>query len=342
MKILMVGFGHVGRRLARLWTVEPGRFPGLGRLDVRVVGIVTATRGSLENPSGVPLDRALREVGTAGRFLDDNPDRVSLTALEAARSLDYDALVELSPLRIERRGEPAAGWIRAALERGRHVVSANKGPLAFAYRDLMAAARSGGALLLHEAAVMDGAPVFNLARHCLRGCRVVELEGVLNSTTNFALTRMEEGESLASAVREAQRLGFAEADPAHDLEGWDSAAKICVLANALMDASIAPTEIPRQGLASLDPGDVRRVAAAGRKLKLVCRARRDPEVAAEVALESFAADHPFSAVAGSGSILKISTDLMTPIFVSQENPGLDDTAYGVLSDLLEVARILRG
>ena len=335
--ILLLGCGNVGKGLVRVLTLERDRYPGLEGLDVQIVGITTGTRGAVANDSGVDLVRALSELEGGGRFSAQNPDSVELDSLQAARELDYDVLVELTPLSIENRGEPAISHIRSALERSRHLVTANKGPFAYAYRDLKNLAESHGVRLLHESTVMDGAPVLNLARHTLKGCRILALEGILNSTTNYVLSRMEEGLSLQEAVELAQLQGFAEADPTLDLQGWDAAAKTCVLANALMGADLDPSQVDRQGIGDVTIDDLREVGARGDKLKLICRvSRHDGGVTARVGPETVPAGHPLWSVSGTGNALRITTDLMAPIVVVQDNPGVKDTVYGVLGDLISV------
>ncbi len=338
LRVLLLGCGNVGRGLVRVLTVERDRYPGLEGLDIQIVGITTGTRGAVARESGVDLVRALSELEGGGRFSKQNPDRVELTSLEAVQELDYDALVELTPLSIANRGEPAISHIRSALERSRHVVTANKGPFAYVYRDLMNLADSRGVRLLHESTVMDGAPVLNLARHTLKGCRIQALEGILNSTTNYVLSRMEEGLSMQEAVELAQLQGYAEADPTLDLEGWDATVKICVLANAFMGADLDPSKVDRQGIEKVTAEDLREVGARGDRLKLICRAwRHEGQVSAKVAVETVPAGHPLWAVSGTGAALRITTDLMAPIVVVQDNPGVKDTVYGVVGDLITVA-----
>ena len=173
-----------------------------------------------------------------------------------------DVLVEVTTLD-PRTGQPATAHVRQALARGMHVVTANKGPVAFAHASLGRLAARKNRLFLHEGAVMDGTPVFNLAERCLRGALIVGFRGTLNSTTNLVLSRMEEGLSLDRAVREAQGLGIAEADPRNDLEGWDAAVKACALANALMGASVRPAQVRRRGILAVTASDVRRALRSG-------------------------------------------------------------------------------
>jgi homoserine dehydrogenase len=327
-RLLLAGFGNVGRRLVEI-LAEPRAFPGLGELRLTVAAVTTGGHGAWADPAGLAPARILERYRAAGRFPQ------GLDTLEAARTLDYDVLVELSPLSVAGRGEPAISHVRAALERGRHVVSANKGPVAWAWRELNGLARERGVRFLHESAVMDGTPVFNLARHCLPGTTVLGLDGILNSTTNVVLGRMEQGAGLEQAVAEAQAMGIAEADPAADLDGWDAAVKLAALANVLMDAELAPEAVRRQGIRHLGPGDLAAAGRRGRRVKLVCEAARDGGgVSARVEPRELDPAHPFARLQGADSILRVHTDLMGRISILEESPGLSGTAYGVLGDLL--------
>jgi homoserine dehydrogenase len=338
MRVLFVGFGNVGRRIATILSRERSRFAGMKSLDDLVtVGIVTRKSGALISSSGVDLEEALEQMETYGRFDDNARHFCRVIAEEAVSSLDYDVMLELTTLSIENRGEPAISHVRTALKRGSHVLSANKGPVAFAYRELSELANLAGKKFLFETTVMDGAPVFNLCRLCLKGCVVESADGILNSTTNYILGRMEEGTEFDQAVHEAQKIGVAEEDPSYDIDGWDAAAKVAALANVLLGGDISPFEVEREGIRTIDRERVRKAAQSGRRLKLICRAWRDGRgVHGSVGVEEVKIDHHFAQVGGGGAVLRIHTDLMGPILVTQEDPDLYDTAYGVLVDMLSL------
>ena len=332
LRAVIVGFGNVGQKLAAMLGEERGRYPGLAGLALEAVAVFTGRHGALLEPAGLPLADVLK------RFRKDHAfPAAPMTVLQALETLDYDVLVELSTLNIAERGEPAVAHARAALERGRHVVSANKGPAAFAYQELSGLAHDQGVRFLFESAVMDGAPVFSLAR-ALAGCRVTGISGILNTTTNFVISRLEAGESMASAVKTAQELGFAEADPSLDLEGWDAAAKTAILANFFLQADTDPLKVERRGIGGLTPERAAQAVAAGGRLKLVCRAwKENGVVRAAVGPEEVPVGHHFAAVSGKGAALRLETDMMAPLWIVQEDPGLADTAAGVIQDLLAVA-----
>jgi homoserine dehydrogenase len=221
------------------------------------------------------------------------------------------------------------------------VVTANKGPVAFALASLRALAERQGRLFLHEGAVMDGTPVFNLVARCLPGARIDGFRGTLNSTTNLVLSRMEQGLGRDAAVREAQRLGIAEADPRNDLDGWDAAVKGCALANALMGASVRPRHVRRRGIGRVSLAGVRRGLRAGFRTRLVVRGTRAKgRVRVTVAPERVPLGDP---LAGSGpdAALVFETDLMGEIGVFERGATVEQTAYALLSDLLEVVRYRR-
>lgn len=340
LRALFLGFGHVGREVARL-LVRRHEHPGLAGLDLRVVGIVSGAHGALADPAGLDLAAALEAYG-AGGFTPADPGFSELDARAAADRLEYDVLVEMTPLDLAGRGAATIARVRAALERGRHVVSANKGPVAWAYRSLRDLARERGASFRFEATVMDGAPVFGLACSALPGATIERLAGVLNSTSNVVLGAMEEGLGLEPAVGRARELGIAEADPSADLQGWDAAVKLAALANVLLvrdgEPELRPEAVSREAVEAPLGERARRARAGGRRLKMVCEAAREGgTVRAGVAARELPADHPFARLDGTSSALTITADLLGTITLVEEAPGLTTTAYGVLADLLRLA-----
>jgi len=340
LRIALAGFGHVGQRLAERLAGPYRRALREAGVEPRVTGIATGRHGVAIDPRGLPLRRCLAAV-RAGRSLAAFHRGSPLPTVAAfLRRVPADVLVELTPLD-PRRGEPALSHVRAALRRRLHVVTANKGPLAFGYRSLKRLAARQGRLFLHESAVMDGAPVFNLVGRCLPGARVLGFRGALNSTTSLVLDRMENGASAAAAVREAQAMGIAEADPAHDLDGWDAAVKGCALAAVLMDASVPPARVRRRGIRGLTAAQVRAAARAGFRYRLVTRGdRARGRVRLRVGPERLEARDPLGGT-GSDSALVLTTDLMGEIAVVERGGTVEQTAYGVLSDLIAIARFSR-
>lgn len=336
VRLAFVGFGNVGRRFGELLLGRYGRELERAGLRVRVTGIATARRGVALDPRGLSVARCLARLKRRESLDALSRGAAIRSSLDFIRVVRADVLVELTTLD-PRSGEPALSHVRAGLRRGLHVITANKGPVAFALRSLRALARRSKRRFLYEGAVMDGTPVFNLAARCLPGVRVLGFRGTLNTTTTRILTGMENGRSFDNVLREMQKAGIAEADPANDVDGWDAAAKGCAIANALMNAATRPPDAQRRGIAAITPGDVRRALRQGRRLRLVVRGSRDGRrVRVRVAPEALPVDDVLVARDQDG-VLILETDLMGEIGVVEGPSGVDQTAYAILSDLLALA-----
>ena len=317
MRLALLGYGNVGKALAHLLEKKRRDFP------FRITAIGTR-RGAAFDTRGLPV---------APEF---GPPLPYTEFLDRARA---DALVEITTLN-PATGEPAISHLRAAFARAKHAVTANKGPIAHAYAALHAEARAAGVEFRFESAVMDGAPVFNLARHTLPGCRIVGFRGALNSTTQVILAAMRRGLPLEEGVAEAQRLGIAEADASYDIDGWDAAAKTAALANVLLDGAVTPLDVDRRGIRQLTPERLRALAAKRKTAVLVARAHRGAAgLKLRVRAEVLADTDPLAALEGTSNLLLLETDLMGTLGVLSVNPGVEQTAYGVFADLVEVARL---
>jgi len=334
LTVAILGFGHVARSLCSLLAQRDAGSAGGSERPIQVVA-AARRRGMLYAAEG--LDHARLASGDDGMW---RPWPHAWTGAEFAARVPADVLVELTTLDAAA-GEPALTYCHAALAAGKHVVTANKGPIAFGYAALRRAAVAAGRELLFEATVMDGAPVFNLHRHCLRGCRVTGVRGILNSTTNLILDEMAGGGTLDAAVARAQAMGIAEADPSLDINGYDAAVKLCVLVNVLLERPLVPQDIVRRGISELTPADLTAAAARGHRVKLIAEARDEGRgrFTATVQPVEVAACDPYAQVRGTSSILTISTDLLGDLTITEQEPGLSQTAYGVLQDLLTLARL---
>ena len=226
--------------------------------------------------------------------------------------------------------------MRAALGRGVSVVSANKGPIALAARELFRIARKTGAGLRFESAVADCMPVFNLVEAALPVGRLLRFRGVLNSTSNHVLQAIAQGRPAEAAIGEMQRLGLAEADPSHDLDGWDQAVKVVILANVLMGRDLTPAAVERTPVAAVDPGWLQTEEGGGRTVRLV--AEVGPEGPARVYPASLSRGDFLASLRGVSLGLTIETELAGTINVSCVEPHVEQTAYGMLADVVAIAR----
>jgi homoserine dehydrogenase len=332
LRIALLGFGHVGRRFAELLIGPYRRVLGDHGAAPVLTGIATARHGIAIDAKGLPLARCLAAVH-GGTSLDRFHRGPAIrSALEFIRRVPADVLLEVTTLD-PRRGQPATRHVRAGLRRGLHVVTANKGPVAFAWRELQALARRCGRQFRHEGAVMDGTPIFNLVERCLPGAEIRAFRGTLNSTTSLILARMESGLTGSAALREAQALGIAEADPSLDLDGWDATVKVCALANALWGGALRPSAVKRRGIRGVSSLEVRRAARGGARVRLVARAERQGRrVVASVGPERVPLDDPLAGGAQDAALV-FTTDLAGEVGVLQRGGTVDQTAYALLSDL---------
>jgi homoserine dehydrogenase len=341
VRIALVGLGNVGRTFVERLRGSYHRALREEGVDVLVTGIATGRHGIAVDARGLDAVSVLREVKAGRSLAAFHRGRPCASSGRFIETVPADVLFELTPLD-PRRGEPATTHVRAALKRGLHVITANKGPVAFALPRLRALAHHKRRLFLHEGAVLDGTPVFNLVERCLPGAKVLSFRGTLNGTTSLILSRMEEGRTAAEALREAQRLGITEADPGLDVDGWDAAVKGCALAHALWGIRVAPPRVRRTGIRGLTLRDVRRAARSGERIRLVVRgARVGRRARLRVRPERIPLGDP---LAGSGgdSALVLTTDLLGEIAVVERGGTVDQTAYALLSDLLTIVRSTRG
>ena len=334
-RIVFLGFGHVGREFARMLVERRAELRREQGLESSAVAVLTASHGRVENAKGIDLRKALA-LADAGQTLEPCGRRIPESTTAFLRRVRADVVVEVTPLRIAE-DQIAVDHIRAALSSGKHVITANKGPVVYRYPTLRALAARKHVGFRFEGTVMDGAPVFNLFQETLRGAHMESFEGILNSTSNFILSEMEAGRSYEEGIAAARRMGFLEADPAMDLEGWDATAKACLLANVLMGGHLRPEAVPRQGIAGIGAPRVRGAHALGRRVKQVARGWKEGrEVCASVTVEELPLEHPLAGIDGTSNALLARTDMLKEILVSERNPGLRQTAFAVYSDLIAI------
>lgn len=353
LDLLLVGFGHVGRQFARLLQEKSVRLRSEHGVSWRVVGIATKHHGTAFDTRSLDIVKALRLVEggaslgalagvDADRPLSTEASGLALikhaTAETRRRSLRHLVVVETTLLDIEH-GQPATDHVMTALRGGAHVITANKGPVAFAYRELEGAAASSRCQFLFEGAVMDGIPVFNLVRETLPAADIDGFRGVINTTTNYLLAAMEAGRSYDAALSEMQAAGIAEADSSLDIDGWDAAAKTAALINVLMHGSATPRTIERTGIREVTPARMQDAVRRGKRLRLVASAeRRDGQPAGRVGPVELDAGDPLAALTGMQNLLVLHTDVLGDIGIHQLDGGINQTAYALLTDLVTIAK----
>ena len=343
VKLCLLGFGSVARATCELLERQEAALAERHGLRFVVTGAGTR-RGSLLAPDGM---RPAEALAAAGRGADGRLPEPPRPAADLLRASAADVLLELTVME-EDFAPLATGHIETAFDLGLDVVTANKGPIAWNWRRVAAKAAATGRHIRFESTVMDGLPVFSLLEFALPDCRLLGFDAVFNSTTNFIIDAMARGESFESALGYAQTEGFAEADPAHDLDGWDAACKAAALANVAMDAGITPAGVDKQRLDEVPLEQIKSAWAAGKRLRLVTSVWRDGgadgagvaagAVRAQVRATELDIDHPLAPLNAESLGVVLHTDLMGDVVVAEMGALVPQTAYGVYADLLHLCR----
>jgi homoserine dehydrogenase len=337
--LALLGFGNVGRAFARLLLSKRSEMLSQYNITCQVTGIYTARHGAAIHPAGLDLEQALTAIEISGGSLQDLSSQPQpQDAIDFIQRCQGDVLFETSPVNYQS-GEPAVTYLKNALQRGMHAVTANKGPVVHAYRQLTELAESKGLKFYFESTVMDGAPIFSLFRETLPTAHLLGFTAILNSTTNLILTRMEQGESMEAAIDFARSIGVAETDPSGDVDGWDAAVKVAALVTVLMGIPLKPDQVQREGIRNLGANQLQEANERGMRWKLVCRARRQGKgIEARVKPELVEPTSPLYGTEGTTSIAQFETDVLGLFSVLESDPGPETTAYGMLADFLNIVR----
>jgi homoserine dehydrogenase len=354
IRIVLAGLGHVGRAFVRLLRERGSTLAEEGR-EIRLCGIFSVSRGSAALPGGLDPEE-----------LRDHLDRfANLRNVEGGGALSLEQVLERAEAEILldasatnlKTGEPGRTNLLAALSRNMDGATCSKGPIYAAWDELSAAAESRGRILRYEGSVMSGTPLISLIREGMAGARVRRIEGILNGTTNFILSRTEAGASYEAALREAQEAGYAEADPTADVGGADAAVKLAILARALAGTRLDVEEIPKDPLTPETADWSRRAVAAGHRLRVVSTLERTEPSAgagggaapteaaglrARVELRELPEEHPLARVGGARNAVAVETDLLGTVSVEGPGAGPRETAAALLADLLAIARHRNG
>lgn len=346
LRLSIVGFGTVGRWLAEAIGRRRAWLEAEHRVAIVVVGVANRRDGFVYRDVGFDTT-ALLELASAGRPLSDHPGvRRWETALDGLAKTECDVMAEASNTN-PREPEPALSHMRQVLGRGTHVVTASKGACAAAAVELFALARRRGVQCRMESTVMSGTPVLSTIQEGLAGARVLALRGILNGTANHILTLMAWGAEYSAALADAQAQGYAEPDPADDVEGHDVVAKVRILAATAFGRSVALDQVLRRGIAGIAPEAMERAAHDECRIKLVATVRLRPDHTSEgsdaVPLEArvepvwLPLADPLSRVDGVMNALAIETDTVREMIIVGPGAGPEQAGQGIFADLVAVA-----
>lgn len=334
-KIALIGFGTVAQGLCEILLNKKKELSRNYQYEFDVVAVSDVKFGTVYDSKGLDIKKLLTDVKINGIFTKhlENWD-----AIQMIKKSNANVVCELAFTNL-KDGQPAIQHCKTALKNKKHVVTSNKGPAALAYRELSKLAEKSGVKFMIEGTVMSGTPVLNLTSGPLAGNKITAVKGILNGTTNFILTKMEEGMDYKDALVKAQKLGYAEADPTGDVEGYDARAKVTILANVIMGEKIKINEVSCEGITEITSACIVEAKKQNTRWKLIGSVEnKDGKVSASVKPEMIPLTHPLAGVMGSTNAVTFSTDLMGDVTIIGKGAGRIETGFSILSDLLTINR----
>ncbi len=342
-RIVLIGCGVVGQGFLSILLDKEKLLRERYGFEPVLVGVADMLKGSISVEDGIDMGTFLKHV-ESGEPIDSFQAAGAVTGLDSVETIrrsNADVMVEVTYTNIET-GEPAVTHIREALGKGISVATTNKGPVTLFHEELCELAKANNALFRFEGVVISGTPVFDLLDYCLAGNDILEVRGILNGTTNFMLTKMEE-ENMPydEALALAQELGYAEADPTADVEGFDALAKVVILSNIVLGGSIKPGDVERVGITAITPEDIRRAKLEGKRYKLIGSTKKENgRIIASVKPVELPLSDPLAGVGGAVNALTFKTDLSGEITIQGAGAGKIETGFAIMIDVLNIHREL--
>jgi len=344
-KIGLIGCGTVGQGFLEILDSKNEYLRDEFDFEPKVIAICDKLKGTILIPEGIEIEKLL-QILNQGRnineYLEGKDNQAEgMETLEIIEESEADIFAELTYTDI-KTAEPATSYIKKALRTGKHVVTSNKGPAALYYHELNKLAKENNLFFRIEGTVMSGTPVFNLFEHGLAGNTIKEIKGILNGTTNFILSKMEEeGMDYEDALKLAQELGYAEADPTADVEGYDALAKITILSNVFLEGNLKPSDPEREGITSISKKDVLAAKEEGYRYKLIASTKKENgQIMGSVSPQKLPVSDPLAGVMGANNALTFELDLLGKITIQGPGAGKIETGYSILTDMLAIHRHL--
>ncbi len=335
--LAFIGFGTVGQGLTEILLEKKEMLAEKYDFHYKIVAISDLMKGSIYDENGLDVEKILKLV-KAGKKLDEYPTGFKgMDSLATIKDTNADTIVEVTFTDV-KTGEPALTHIKTALTSGKNVVSTNKGPVVKQVMELLDLAAKNNVHYGFEGVVLAGTPVLNLAKYALAGNKIKGFKGILNGTTNYILTRMEEGMSYEDALQKAQDLGYAEADPTGDVEGLDALGKVVILSNVVLGKNLTWKDVKRKGIAEISLEDVKKAKSEGKRWKLIGSAEIKPDgsVDAKVWPEKLPLNDPLAGVCEAINALTFYTDELGPVTIIGPGAGRRETGFSLLIDLLNI------
>ena len=339
VKLAIIGFGNVGQGLTKILEDKHDWYKNDFGCEFSIVAVCDFHHGSLYDPNGLSRNELLSAIKD-GRSLESvNGTAKGWDALTTITESNADIVIELAYTDL-KTGEPALSHMKATFASGKHFVTTNKGPVALHYKTLKTLTEKHQLMAGIEGTVMSGTPSLFLAKESLMAANIESIEGILNGTTNYMLMRMEAGLDYDSALKEAQDKGYAEADPSGDVDGFDAAAKVVILANLLMDADISLADVVLTGMSTLGIDDINEAKDNNEQWKVLGHVNKntDGSINAWVKPVKISQSHPLASVSGALNAITYSTELMGDVTLIGSGAGRVETGYAVVEDIIHIAK----
>jgi homoserine dehydrogenase len=337
MNIAFIGYGTVAQGFTEIILEKGDRLKQQHDLSIKVVAVSDIKKGSIYDKKGLDMKKVISLIKNK-KPLEDYPGVIKgMNSLETITKTNADTIIEVTYTDV-KTGEPALTHIKTALNAGKHVLSTNKGPAVKQAADLLETARKNNVYYGFEGTVLAGTPALNLALYTLSGNTITGFKGILNGTTNYILTRMEEGMTYETALKKAQELGYAEADPSGDVEGLDALGKVVILTSVVLGKHISWTEVKRQGITGISMDDIKQAKNQGKRWKLIGRAeiQKDGSVLASVLPEKLPLSDPLAGVNEAINALTFMTDELGPVTIVGPGAGKRETGFALLIDMINM------
>ncbi|HJU58121.1 MAG TPA: homoserine dehydrogenase [Nitrososphaeraceae archaeon] len=332
MRIILIGYGIVGQSFTKLLLSKLVDLYNLYGMKPRIVACVD-NKGSAIDTSGLDIQRLLeikKNKGTVGKYYNNN-NKSKLEPIQIIENIDAEIVMELTPTNLID-GEPGLSHIISAMKYGKNVITVNKGPLSVAFSSLIELANFNGISFKFSGTVGGGTPILEFAKRCLKGDRIVSFKGILNGTTNYILSKMEEGLTFTDALNDAQIKGYAETVPSLDIDGYDAAAKLVIMANWLMGMKVALEDVNRNGITTVKTQEVSEALRKGNAVKLIATCENKKLVVKPMEVSKL---DPLC-VNGTLNSVTFSLEYAGNQTIIGRGAGGIETASAVLRDMIEI------
>jgi homoserine dehydrogenase len=337
VNIILMGFGHVGQAFLRVAQQKRELCRLRYGLDIKFYSIFELG-GAVHSARSLNTSEILGEYSSSSLIRKNPLWKADLKLRSVLESIKPGVLVECTPSNI-KSGGPGLSHIRHALDRGWNVVTASKGPLVIDWRGLQEKAGKKHVALKFSGATAAALPALDVALYSLAGAEIYRIEGILNGTTNYILTRMKEGVDYKEALKEAQAKGIAETDPSLDVSGLDTASKILIISNALLNTDFTLDDMTVEGIDTIPPYLLSQGRKKDRALKLLgILVKRPEELQLEVRLTVIDSSHPLFGVNGTNKGIVFTTDTMNSVTVTGGKSDPRGAAASLLKDIINIYR----